>query len=207
MNAEVHIPVGLATAAGMSVVINQMKTDNLSTLAICLGCAVVGAVLPDIDANGESKAKKEFRKILVYLGIFSATLLGYSIKNGTLVSLFSSFIHSTQCIGGIAFLICCILGYFSGHRCFTHRLTGFIAFSMSFNYMIGDTRMALWFMWGFFSHQAIDMLNKRKIQWLYPISRVDFSLYLCYAESKLSTVIGYVSLGLFSLFMLISYNG
>lgn len=41
------------------------------------------------------------------------------------------------------------------------------------------------------SHQCIDMLNKKKITWLYPLP-FDFARYICKASSGLSTAIGLV---------------
>lgn len=41
------------------------------------------------------------------------------------------------------------------------------------------------------SHQCIDMLNKKKITWLYPLP-FDFARYICKASSGLSTAIGSV---------------
>ena len=54
MNAEVHTPVGVATAAGLSLIIPAMKIDSVPTLIVCTGCAALGSILPDIDANGDS---------------------------------------------------------------------------------------------------------------------------------------------------------
>lgn len=198
MNANVHTSVGLATTTGVALLVPAMQCENPLEYSLCLGCAVIGALIPDIDANGESKAKKEFRKIMSYLILASVAIIGLSYMNGTLIDLLKSFTSSIRGIGLIAFIVCCIIGYKSDHRKFTHYLIGLICFTVPF-IMMTDLRLGLWFGVGMLSHQVIDMLNKRKIQWLYPLP-FDFARYICKASSTLSSVIGVASTGLACIF-------
>ena len=118
--------------------------------------------------------------------------------SGTLLSKISEYIHSIRGIGAIAFLIFCVMGYLSSHREFTHYLVGLVCFTVSFM-MLTDVKLGIWFGVGFLSHQLIDMLNKKKIRWLYPLP-YDFARYICKAQSGLSSAIGIVSICLFALF-------
>lgn len=188
MNADVHSAVGVATATGMALVLPAMHCNNLVDYGICLGVSVMGALIPDIDTNGDSKAKKAFRKvfavaigamILSVLGVYRGTMSSQSIMDKLL---------SVQGIGMIGFLICCLIGYNTSHRCFTHQLIGLLAFTGTF-YMFAGLQLTSWFGVGMLSHQVIDMLNKKKIYWLYP-AKIDFARYVCYADSTMSKVIG-----------------
>ena len=199
MNANVHTSVGLATATGVALVVPMMQCKSVADYGLCLGCAVIGALLPDIDANGESKAKKEFRHVMSFLAVIVVYLIYSAYTNGTLSSMISEFTHSTRGIGAIAFLIFCVVGYMSNHREFTHYLIGLVCFTISFM-MLTDIKLGIWFGVGFLSHQLIDMLNKKKIKWLYPLP-LDFSRYICKAKSKLSSAIGVVSICLFIVFL------
>ena len=198
MNANVHTSVGLATATGVALVVPMMQCKSIADYSLCLGCAVIGSLLPDIDANGESKAKKEFRHAMSFLTVVAVYLIYSAYTSGTLLSKISEYIHSIRGIGAIAFLIFCVMGYLSSHREFTHYLVGLVCFTVSFM-MLTDVKLGIWFGVGFLSHQLIDMLNKKKIKWLYPLP-YDFARYICKAQSSLSSAIGVVSICLFALF-------
>lgn len=199
MNANVHTSVGLATTTGVALVVPMMQCKSIADYGLCIGCGIIGALLPDIDANGESKAKKEFRHAMSFLAVVAIYLVYSAYMNGTLLSMISEFTHSIRGIGAIAFLIFCVIGYMSNHREFTHYLIGLLCFTVSFM-MLTDIKLGIWFGVGFLSHQLIDMLNKKKIKWLYPLP-FDFARYICKAQSKLSSAIGVVSICLFAVFL------
>ena len=125
------------------------------------------------------------------LGIFSVVTVGYAVTTGRLQEMTSNFLHSIHGVGALLFLIACIVGYNTPHRTFTHWLIGLICFTVPFIMMTNIT-LGLWFGVGMLSHQTIDMLNKKKITWLYPLP-IDFARYICKASSGLSTAIGSVS--------------
>lgn len=199
MNANVHTSVGLATATGVALLVPAMNGSDKVTLTLGLGCAIVGALIPDIDANGDSKAKIEFRKVMSLLGIFGVATVGYALTTGRLQEVASSFFHSIHGVGALLFLIACIVGYSTPHRTFTHWLIGLICFTIPFIMMTNIT-LGLWFGIGMLSHQCIDMLNKKKITWLYPLP-FDFARYICKASSSLSTAIGSISTVLACIFI------
>lgn len=199
MNANVHTPIGLATASGVALLVPAMNGHDKVTLSLGLGCAIVGALIPDIDANGDSKAKIEFRKVMSLLGIFGIATVGYAISTGRLQELASSFFLSIHGVGALLFLIACIVGYATPHRTFTHWLIGLVCFTVPF-IMMTNTTLGTWFGVGMLSHQLADMLNKKKITWLYPLP-IDFARYVCKASSRLSTIIGSISTLLACLFI------
>ena len=196
MNGNVHMAVGAATATGIALIMPEMQ--DIKMLPIGIGVAVFASVLPDIDANGDSKAKKMFRHFMSITLIALIAIIAYSFILGlSIIDYFSKAnILQIFAIGG--FFLCCILGYLSNHRCYTHRWYGLVSFTLCFYIMFG-LPLTYWFFAGFFSHQIIDMLNKKKILWLYPLP-VDFARYVCKADSKLSTLIGTISVTLAVLF-------
>lgn len=200
MNAEVHTPVGVATAAGLSLIIPAMKIDSVPTLIVCTGCAALGSILPDIDANGDSVAKKQFRKVISFAIISLAIISLYYLKEGYFSKLVDSMFTPNRGWFTILFLGLCLYGYHSDHRTFTHWLIGLLSFTITFTIMVGSFTYGLWFGAAFLSHQLIDCLNKRKIYWLYPL-KIDFARYICYANSTMSTIIG----GIASIFIIVLY--
>lgn len=201
MNAEVHTPVGIATAAGLSIIVPAMRVDSVSTLVVCTGCAALGSILPDIDANGDSVAKKQFKKVMSFIVLILATVVLYYWNMGELSELINSLLSSEQAWFTVLFLVLCLRGYYTDHRTFTHWLIGLLCFTITFTLMIGNLTYGLWFGAAFLSHQLIDCLNKRKIYWLYPL-KIDFARYICYASSKTSSVIG----GIASLLVILTYS-
>lgn len=94
MNANVHTSVGLATTTGIALLVPAMNGSDKVTLTLGLGCAIVGALIPDIDANGDSRAKIEFRRAMSLLSIFGVATVGYALTTGKLQEIASSFFHS-----------------------------------------------------------------------------------------------------------------
>ena len=201
MNAEVHTPVGIATAAGLSIIVPAMRVDSVSTLVVCTGCAALGSILPDIDANGDSVAKKQFRKVISFVIVSLAIISLYYLKEGNFSKLVDSMFTPNRGWFIILFLGLCLYGYHSDHRTFTHWLIGLLSFTITFTIMVNNLTYGLWFGAAFLSHQLIDCLNKRKIYWLYPL-KIDFARYICYASSKTSSVIGVIA----SLLVILTYS-
>lgn len=185
MNANLYTSVGLATASGIALLVPIMGGHDKVTLTLGLGCAIVGALIPDIDANGDSRAKVEFRKIISLLGIFSVATVGYAITTGRLQEIASNFSYLVHGAGALLFVIACIVGYNTPHRTFTYRLIGLICFTVPFIMMTNIT-LGFWFGVGMLSHQVMGMLNKKKITWLYMLP-IDFAKYICRVSSGLST--------------------
>lgn len=198
MNGEVHMCVGAATATGMACLIPQMTTGDTGTIILGVGTALIGALLPDIDANGESKIKKQFRKFMSFLAVALVASVAYGYASGTLGKMLQQASASKAVFGFILCIVLCIAGYRSPHRGFTHQLIGLLAFTFAWLLMFGYP-LTYWFFFGYLSHQLIDFLNKKPIQWLYPLPG-KVMLGWCYADSSMARAIGFVSLILAILF-------
>lgn len=136
--------------------------------------------------------------------------VGIAVASGValLVPAMNGYDRTTLClglgcamIGALLFLIVCIVGYNTPHRTFTHWLIGLVCFTIPFILMTNIT-LGLWFGVGMLSHQVIDMLNKKKITWLFPLP-IDFARYICHSSSHLSSAIGAISTVLACIFIIL----
>lgn len=206
MNANVHTTVGLATATGVALLVPTMQCDSIAKYSLCMGCAVIGALLPDIDANGLSKAKVNFLLFMHCLSVITFCsvvffMIYFNSSNEAFITSITNYLISRHSVFFIWFIMLCIFGYRSKHRGFTHQFIGLISFTATFM-LFTNVKLGLWFGVGFLSHQLIDMLNMKKIAWLYPLP-MDFSLYLCKASGVLSKCIGVFGKFLYILFAII----
>lgn len=199
MNGEVHMAVGTAAATGMALVLPQMQASDMKMLGLGIGCAIIGALMPDIDANGESKIKKQFRKTLTFLACGLVATIVYGYSTGSLDSIVNQFLHTRAFFGLAGFLVLSIIGYMSGHRQFTHWLLACVLFTTCWYIMFGQT-FAIWFGLGYLSHILIDLLNKKPIKLFFPLPlKVMFGI--CYADSALAKAIGGICTGLTVVFI------
>lgn len=200
MNGEVHIPIGLATAGALSLIIPVMQPDSFNTAVCAAVCGAVGALTPDIDANGDSKMKQEFRKIISLIVLAVVIGIWYEKPLNILEGL-----AWWQIIGLVSLIGCYIYGYTTKHRSFTHELRGLIAFCIPV-FLLLDVRNGLWFFAGMLSHQLADMCNYGQIYWLNPVdSERNFSRKWFRSSSVWSQMIGMVAwiivYGVFRLYM------
>lgn len=165
MNGEVHLPIGLAAAGVVSLVVPVMQPDSFEAVLSAGVCAAVGALTPDIDANGDSKMKKEFRKFMSLM-VFAVAAGVWCGNPGRVLS----GLEWWNAAGFILLVGCYIYGYTTKHRSFTHELRGFLAFSVPAFLFLG-ARDGMWFCVGLLSHQFADMCNYGKIYWLAPFDK------------------------------------
>lgn len=202
MNSEVHIPIGLAAAGVVSLFLPVMQPDSMEAGISVAVCGTVGALTPDIDANGNSKMKREFRKFMLI--IVMAVFLG--ARYGEPLNILSGF-GVWNVVGLVALIGCYIYGYMTKHRGFTHELRGLIAFCVPAFLLLG-AQEGLWFLLGLLSHQFADMCNYGKIHWLNPVPvyrEVNFSRGWFKGSSLQSQLIGLISwiivIGVFYLYL------
>lgn len=200
MIKRVHIAVGLAASTGAACLLQEMQFDNPLLYVGATAIAGIASILPDIDINAKSNLKKGFKLVCGIAALFVVLAVVYGLFFNKLQELATMFLQSKTLLSLFAFLVVCLIGYNSPHRTFTHWLIGALAFSAPLYFLIGY-KLALWFFVGFVSHQLIDMLNKQKITWLYPL-KLNCSRYWCASDSTASTIIGCTSTILTPIFML-----
>lgn len=200
MKGEVHIPIGLATAGALSLIVPAMQPNSFHAAVIVAVCGAVGALTPDIDANGDSKMKQEFRKIMSLIALAVAIGIWYEKPLNILVDLVW-----WKTAGLVLLVGCYIYGYSTKHRGFTHELRGLIVFCIPV-FLLLDVRNGMWFFAGMLSHQLADMCNYERIYWLNPVdSETNFSRKWFRSSSVWSQLIGMgawiVVYGVFRMYM------
>lgn len=188
MNSNVHIPVGIALSLTASMALPVMQPDTMPEMLLGLSLATIGSVIPDIDINKKGEGMLKCAKTTLSM-ICTLTLGAVYELNYINIPCFAIVVVSL------------IIGLFSSHRRFTHWLVGLFTFNVGVIGVVGF-KIGLWFFFGMLSHQLLDMLNKKEVQWLYPL-KLDFSRYLVSSDSKISKLIGVFAY--VSSFALISY--
>ncbi len=202
MLQKTHAAVGTAASLAMFV------PNNIPTLIIGTGMALVGSVICDID-SGTSSSRKQANHIMFFILVI-CLLLGVSeyffhigirervIANGGLV-------RSILCAA--VFISVCLIGTQTAHRSFMHSFLclGILYSCVAIAIPVG----APYFAAAFFSHQVIDVLNKKGERLLYPF-KTGFSVNLCRSDGLINKIlflagmIASVSMILYSLIMILT---
>lgn len=186
MNANVHMSVAAATTTTVLLVTGHTDPKLLTTGLVC---SMLGSIVPDVDANDESKFKNMFKKFMSVFIIILIAFGFYAYNNHITVSDAIRYILNCQWLtGGLIFIVLCLIGYFSSHRTFTHWLIAIPMFSLGFYMMFGKIP-TIFFAIGMLSHLIIDLLNKKEQKLFFPIP-IDCCLYVCESDSGLSNLIG-----------------
>ena len=161
MTGKTHLAVG--TAAALCVT----QPPHLRDWVLCIGAAVVGSVISDVDVS-TSDSREALNKItavsclaFVVVVILECIFHLGILKNFNRESSLFRFI-----IGFAVMLIVCTFGKNQPHRSFMHSILGLLIFSGIVAFMYPEVE--LYFAIAMLSHILIDLLNKRKVRLLYP---------------------------------------
>lgn len=185
MMSKTHITVGVGTV----LAVLQPHTAQGCCMAIIGGA--VGGIIPDIDildndSTGDARFGQGLALGLTLLCLAIDAICGFGICN----QIFSR--SDVQLgIGLILFVILYRFGCAQPHRGFTHSLLALVLYSIPVIFI--DASLTPYFMLGFASHLAIDLLNKREIQILFPI-RKGICFKLCYANKTGNKILMYAGL-------------
>lgn len=186
MNAKTHMAVGAASAATICLLTNNTEIANV-TPAICM--SIFASLVPDVDANDESKFKNLFEKFLKIVIVFAIIIYLYSLYNHIQIKDLTTELFKSQFMIGLGiFAIVCLIGYFTSHRSFTHSIIAIPIFSIGI-YIIFGKELTIFYAIGMLSHDLIDCLNKESIKLFFPL-QFDCSLYKCEASSGTASAIG-----------------
>lgn len=186
MTGRTHLAVGTAAA------LVACKPQNLKELTLCIGVAVIGSLICDIDVS-TSKSHRTVEKVIT-LGIFAALLtayMEYSWKIGLLSSFQTSSNGLRLLVGAAFFLLICGFGKEQPHRSFMHSFLALALLTGAVYVMYPEA--AAYFAVAMCSHMVADTLNYMNVQLFYPI-KGGISLNLCHAKGTVNTYIGYSAL-------------
>lgn len=177
MTAKTHIAIGVGTSVAV------IGSNDIKTILLGTGIAVVGALFPDIDIK-ESEGGK-ISTVVVGIGIL-VILLNIVLKKSFDIEM----IKDTKTLSLIAIsILLFILGKISSHRSFTHSLLGLVIYSSLAETYVGG--LVEWFAIAYISHILIDILNKKSVKLLYPFN-IGFKLGLCKSDGKVNDILFYV---------------
>ena len=186
MTGKTHLAVGVATALVI------IRPDTLSNISLCIGAAVIGSVISDIDVktSDSSNAVNKLLSIIVLFAIIEGYVnykYGFNILNNILARS-----NMYQFISGLAILVViCIICKELPHRSFTHSMLGVITFSLIIYYIYHD--MMLPFAIAMSSHIVLDMLNKKSVLIWYPFKR-GIAFNICKSDGIINNILCLVGL-------------
>lgn len=161
MLGKTHMAVGVAAALAV------LHPKTLAELVFVSGISGLGAVISDIDV-GTSESHKEADKIitLAVIIMIGIGVLDYYWKLGIWNQVKSNHSIYQMVVAGIVFVGICTYGKEKPHRSFMHSFLamGILAAVIWVIYPMA----ASWFVIGFLSHLALDILNYKKVQLFYP---------------------------------------
>lgn len=177
MLGRTHIPAGITAAILMT-----QPSD-----AVGLTCAVsggaIGGWICDIDClNSSRKEGAVFGGVLALL-LTAGMFFFDSTHGGVLINYFSAGFGKKMLTGAAVMLICCIVGFISSHRTFTHSALGLILMSQAVALICPPLASA--FTAGAASHILLDLFNKKDVLLLYPLKK-GVSLGVCTSDGKIN---------------------
>lgn len=189
MTGKTHLVVGTALASGLLLLNHNTSNSEIITTSIIL--SALGAILPDIDIE-HSLMRKVFYGTILAIGIMIELIFYSNINPKSLINW--NEVTVPIIIGACGFIGLLMYGYFSSHRTFTHTLLALILFSLSIYMICNNLAYTMYFAIGMLSHQLLDMLNKKSMYWLNPITKKDFALYSINSSGTTSTMMFVVGL-------------
>lgn len=189
MTGKTHLVVGTALASGLLLLNHNTSNSEIITTSIVL--SALGAILPDIDIE-HSLMRKVFYGTILAIGIMIGLIFYSNINPKSLINW--NEVTVPIIIGACGFIGLLMYGYFSSHRTFTHTLLALILFSLSIYMICNNLAYTMYFAIGMLSHQLLDMLNKKSMYWLNPITKKDFALYSINSSETTSTMMFVVGL-------------
>lgn len=194
--SKTHISVGIASSLGLALVFPN--TPQIILASVVFGA--MGGTTPDVDIldddyKHDALIGQLIPLVLCVLMLGLDWLLHYEILS-------SIINHKTLAIIGlVGYLILYIIGYNADHREFTHSLLSLLLFSIAVGFIYFPALP--FYAIGYFSHLAIDLLNKKGIQLFFPFEP-EPCLKLIYASGIGNTVI--MIIGIIASIILLGMN-
>ncbi len=191
MMCRTHFVIGTAAA-----IVATQPRDLRGYLTAVLGGAV-GSLVSDLDQPSSRVALDMAKNRLTILITLAAAVLADQLFGTGIWESILKLAAAPAFLGGMLFAVLCLGMPLSAHRGFSHS---FLCLGMMTGavYLV-STPLAQAFFWGFLSHLALDLLNKRGMKLFYPWKK-GFCLGLCYADGRAAdflTNAGLVSIALY----------
>ena len=187
MMSKTHVAVGVASSLGLALAFPNSPHVILASVAF----GSLGGTTPDVDILDHDYKFDALIGQLISLGIcLHAVVIDWILGNEILSYIFE---HKILSLFGITvFIALYSIGFFANHRGFTHPLLSLLLFSLAICLIYPPA--VPFYAVGYFSHLAIDLLNKSGIQLFFPFKPKP-CLKLCYAGKIGNKVLMFVGLG------------
>lgn len=185
MTGKTHLAVGVLTACAVT------RPQSIPEIVLCAGTAAVGALVSDVDVT-HSNAKNSLHQII---GMIVGAVVLMVVCNLFLdIDLYSRLDKDSSIyrmiVGGLLFIGICVFGEHTPHRSFMHSIAG--AAALSFAFSIISFELLPYFIVGFASHVAIDMLNSKKVRILYPL-KIGIAFGVCKSDGLVNKLLFYAA--------------
>lgn len=196
MLGKTHFSVGMA--AGIAI----CRPQTMPMLIAGAGLAAFGGTICDIDVE-TSDAHEQVDRMLVVAVIMVAAVvvMDFIFRVGIYRRLMANSNIAQVIIGSLAFLMICAFGKEQPHRSFMHSFLALAMLSICVYIIFPD--MTPYFMVGFMSHMFIDVFNRKREKFFWPVGK-GFCLHWCSANGIVNKILFYVSTMAVVLFVLTS---
>lgn len=185
MKQSTHIAV--ATATNLAI----FNPGDLSSFALLIAASAIGGIVSDIDVT-TSESHKELEKII--LTSFVSIVLCSICEVYFNIGIFNWLQNNLQIAKNLGLLLgafcICFFGMHQPHRSFMHSLTSVILLSGILFFIYKP--FAIYFGVAMISHITIDLLNKKKVQILYPL-KLKFCFNLCDSNKTADKMLGKIA--------------
>jgi putative membrane-bound metal-dependent hydrolase len=185
-------------AAGIAI----CRPQTMPMLIAGAGLAAFGGTICDIDVE-TSDAHEQVDRMLVVAVIMVAAVvvMDFIFRVGIYRRLMANSNIARVIIGSLAFLMICAFGKEQSHRSFMHSFLALAMLSICVYIIFPD--MTPYFMVGFMSHMFIDVFNRKREKFFWPVGK-GFCLHWCSANGIVNKILFYVSTMAVVLFVLTS---
>lgn len=178
MMSKTHLTVGMATALALSTI------NTPTECAVALAGGAIGGVLADVDILKDDYKSDALIGELLAVGITAIVVgIDYILNWGICRYIIGNQITST--VGLISLAVLWIVGFSKEHRSFTHSIFAMMLYSYSIALVYPQMGTAC--LLGYLSHLLLDIMNKKKIQLLFP-KKGGICFGWCYANKAANKV-------------------
>ena len=181
MQGRTHLVVG--TAAALAI----FRPASLSLLVGGAAAAALGSVISDVDADQSGAGRDAARTLACAMILVVSVVFADAFFRLGIYGRFISRVDASRRIpAGLAFLLICAFGVLSRHRSFMHSLAAMLLLTVCASQI--SPQLAPFFLTGYLSHLALDLLNRRGLRLFFPFRR-RFSIGLCRADGFVNGVL------------------
>lgn len=176
------------TIVGMACALTVLQPHSYAEIITATVAGAIGAQVPDIDsATSESHRDADLICLSTALLVCGALYCEYKWNLGLVSRISTNSTYIRSLIGAFILLGVCAYGKETAHRTFMHSLLGLFSTTIGVWFMMPI--VTPWYAIGYSSHILIDLLNKKKIQILYPCKKgVGFNI--CKSNGIINRLIG-----------------